>query len=311
MAPTLQVFIRSMSINCAKVRPSSFFGLKKVVFDRRFEKRPETAPYNNGEPLDFVHPIGRIISATSYGGPRSKYRINEDSYFTGATKNGALIAGVIDGAGGSLSGYLATLYANERLSEMLMKGSGVFDAFMEAHALIRERACGAYASAVVIQIDKLLNVFLGSKGDSKAMTLRGGKILGEGTTRMENLVSERVEQGLIRPGDFYNSPEKNIITGAIGYGHGLPLQTAFRAKPGDRIILASDGVWDLVSEFEILRAAQAKTGMELEEYLFDLAYARNNALAPFMIQMSPESEVLVDPPHAADNITLQIVTVGA
>ena len=296
-----------MFMSPVRVPLSPFFGLKKVVFDRRFEKRPETAPYNNGEPLDFTHPIGRIISATSYGGPRSKYRINEDSYFTGATKNGALIAGVIDGAGGSLSGYLASLYANERLSEMLMKGNGVFDAFMEAHALIRERACGAYASAAVIQIDKLLNVFLGSKGDSKAMTLRHGKIFREGTTRMENLVSERVEQGLIRPGDFYNSPEKNIITGAIGYGHGLPLQTAFRAMPGDRIILASDGVWDVVSEFEILRAAQEKTGMELEETLFDLAYARNNAQKPFIIRMSPENEVLTEPPRAADNITIQII----
>ncbi|MBI2340724.1 MAG: hypothetical protein HYU99_10255 [Deltaproteobacteria bacterium] len=291
-------------------------GLKKVVFDRRFEERPEEAPYNNGEPLDFEHPIGRISSTTSYGGPRSKYKVNEDSYFTGVTTNGALIAGVIDGAGGSLSGYLAGLYANEQLSDILMKGGGLFDAFMGAHNLVREKACGAYASAVVVQIDRLLNVMLAIKGDSKAMTFgKGpgpeGKIISEGTTRMENVVSERIEKGLLRPEDFYNHPEKHIITGAIGYGNGLPWQTAFRASPGDRIVLGSDGLWDVVSEYEILKMAKETSPSGFQMALFDLAYARNNAEAPFVIQMSPDHSIRAAPPRAADNITVQVVTVGA
>ena len=254
-------------------------------------------------------PVGTVSGRTSDGGPNSKYHgNNEDTIFLQAD-GGRLRIGVIDGAGGSANGRDASSLASAIFMEAGRRAPGalVEDA-REATRVIQEQSPNSYAAGVLLELEVDGRVDLLAVGDSKALTIRKGQILPEGTTRLQNRVQDMIDHEILKPWKYYTHPDNNIITGAFGRSKESKLETvSFQAKDGDQIIMASDGVWDVVTEYEICWFARRFHGQELQDKIFQLAYARNNTDKPFKIRFDEQIEIDMFPLNGGDNISVVVV----
>lgn len=276
--------------------------------------------------IEYSGKYGVVSGRCDYGGEGSKYKNkNEDTMFVATAKDGSLIAVVVDGAGGSGDGLLASIEGNKKLTTELVAGKDIKTAMSEAGARIdqarKERGINEsiYACAAVAEVKPDGKVFLNASGDSKAMTIRHGDKLDVGTTKMQNYAADLVGAGAIEPQDYYTNPYNNVVLGVLGKDTDRSLQEtiSFDGKNGDQIILASDGVWDVVSEWEILDLSEKFTGAELQKAIFDLAYQRNNSTEPYKLQFNGDVAVNMPPkvgitPEGkiklgGDNITVQVV----
>lgn len=297
----------------------------------RYLNMPEEDEQNQ-RPVFFETPFLKIYGRTHYGGLGSKYReINEDSLFIGEVlQNHTVFAGVIDGSGSSTDGYLAGKILNETFCEGFEKGLPFSKNFENAENCITDRLHGAYATGVVMMIDDRF-VQLGSKGDTKALTYRKSKdtllglrshfgeggqrastFLHEGCTQIHSLVAKGIGGGHLPPHAIHTSSKKHIITSSFGTPS-LAYHTTFTAERGDHILLMSDGVSDIVSNYEILNFCQNFSGKDLENKIFGLAYQRNNSTEPFEIEFRETEKHTLPPLNAkkksGDNLTLLVIEI--
>jgi protein phosphatase len=91
---------------------------------------------------------------------------------------------------------------------------------------------------------------LGHVGDSRAYALREGEVVQ--LTEDHSLVNEQVRAGLLTPEEARHSRLKNIITRSVGFEEDVLVDLiGFETKPGDRYLLCSDGLSNLVDNEEI------------------------------------------------------------
>ena len=84
-------------------------------------------------------------------------------------------------------------------------------------------------------------------GDSRCYRLRDHAL--EQLTRDHSYVQDQLEKGLISEEDAKNSPQKNLITRALGIDAIAEADVQeFRTRPGDLYLLCSDGLSDLVDD---------------------------------------------------------------
>ncbi|MBF0104265.1 MAG: hypothetical protein HQM16_02950 [Deltaproteobacteria bacterium] len=292
---------------------SKQFFIKRILTDLHHWGHPQDCPHNQNS-HHFSTPQADLVGSTTYGGPGSKYiNINEDSFFFGINSNQKTIAGVIDGAGGSQNGYLAGSLANRTISHQLLQGQGFDTAFETADKILQLSAHGGYATGVSVMISRDLHVEIGNKGDARALTIRQGAILKVGTSVIQSEVARKIREGHLPAHAIHTSDRKNIIYCAIGKDDGRHAQTAFKGRPGDIVILGSDGLFDLVSDYEILCLSDKYKTMELHQELNKLAYQRNNSTTPFTIKLSPHESHILPPLYIenqrqyGDNITIMVV----
>lgn len=293
---------------------------------------------------EFHHqlPFGRIDGRTDTGGPRAKYDHNEDSLCVVNGKNYSLVS-IIDGAGGSDNGRLASLLGTELLTaeaeeyaQETEEQHGIVPYLLRSiDEKIWNDAKGGYATGVLIELyrtaDGTLEAQVGAAGDAKILTVRSGQAFSEGTTTFQNYAQKSVERGEIGLEGYYNHHQLNVITGGFGLRAGNPRDPfeikKFSPRSGDSIILADDGLWDIVSEFEAVELSQQFSGQALEQKLFELAFSRNNAVTAFSIRHNAHTTVqkqlsyikadAIGPEFAhddvvarGDNITLAVITIG-
>jgi len=88
-------------------------------------------------------------------------------------------------------------------------------------------------------------------GDSRVYRIQGQNI--ERLTRDHSRVEELISSGLILPEEARSHPEANIITRAVGAGEQLFLDyCVFKISPGDNYLLCSDGLYNCLSNEEII-----------------------------------------------------------
>ncbi len=278
-------------------------------------------PSPQNEELIGFTPGKKIVAfKTDSGGEQSKYGTkNEDGFYVGIRQK-RLVVGVFDGAGGSGHGELASCTGMVSAAEnILREKKNIWDAAKIIDEDIKKEARGGYAAAVLADVvegpnDKKL-VALAWAGDCKAMTIREGKKLEEGSTSFQNVAQEEIDAKKCLPQDYYNHPEQHVLTSALGGGKGyVPEKKSFFAKNKDLLIIASDGFWDRVSEYEILKLShEHQTPHDLQSALYNLAYKRNN-LDPienpsFEIQFSESIKVkkILKKRYSGDNITIGVV----
>ena len=87
-------------------------------------------------------------------------------------------------------------------------------------------------------------------GDSRCYRLREGVL--EQLTRDHSYVQDQLEKGLISEDEAKHSPQKNLITRALGIDAIAEADVQeFRTRPGDTYLLCSDGLSDLVEDKSI------------------------------------------------------------
>ncbi|MCL2827861.1 MAG: Stp1/IreP family PP2C-type Ser/Thr phosphatase [Oscillospiraceae bacterium] len=182
--------------------------------------------------------------------------------------NKLILSVVCDGMGGASAGNVASRLAAETFIQTLsdqpsallddeLVGDALTDAMMAANRVVYEGAkahrdykgMGTTLVGAVTREEKshIINV-----GDSRAYHISGDIIVQ--VTRDHSLVEDMVARGDITREEALTHPNRNLITRALGTDEkvGRDLFTV-ELKPGDRLLLCSDGLTNLVSDEEILQ----------------------------------------------------------
>lgn len=170
---------------------------------------------------------------------------------------------VADGMGGEASGEVASgmvattvpqrLYQNLKSLEsvspvnfaLLLRESVEYANQMiyeRAHSQDAFRGMGTTTTAAAIFGTYL---FVAQVGDSRAYVIRGGKMVQ--LTRDQTFLNYLAEIGAELPGDLENDSRKSILTQAVGTSEALDVKMTYtKLRDGDRLLLCSDGLYNMV-----------------------------------------------------------------
>jgi protein phosphatase len=194
---------------------------------------------------------------------------NEDAFCI--EKDVGLLA-IADGMGGHASGEVASKMAIEILKESVKKegeplpdrlSSGVKLAnraiYEAAQSQSQLNGMGTTLTALQLNGNRLS---IAHVGDSRAYLIRGGVI--EQITDDHTIVSEQVARGMITREEAARSDMRNILSRALGIAPEVDMDMEeVTVSEGDRLVLCSDGLSELISDDEILSEVRSNRRPDL------------------------------------------------
>lgn len=202
----------------------------------------------------------KTYSITDIGKKRSS---NQDFVYASDQPVGNLanLLIVADGMGGHNAGDLASRYTVEAMVDYIERAEEkrpiplLSMAIHHANDLVIEKAksdkalegMGTTVVAATLQNDYL---YIANVGDSR-LYLIDQEI--EQITRDHSLVEEMIRTGELQRKDARSHPKRNVITRAVGVHS--PVKIDFfdvKLEKGDKILLCSDGLTNMVEDEEIL-----------------------------------------------------------
>jgi serine/threonine protein phosphatase PrpC len=202
-----------------------------------------------------------------------------------------------DGMGGHHGGEIASQVGVEAIGAAVTAGNGPPDArliraFQEAHRRIRDRACeqeelrGMGTTGVALLYDGRGTAWVAHVGDSRAYRVREGRI--EQITADHSVVADQLRRGVVTAEQAERLPHNELMR-AIGASPEIQVDVAQHdVRAGDRFLLCSDGLWNVVSDQEMVETVER----ELPSTAVRLLVARANDRG------------------ANDNVTVQILAAG-
>ena len=133
------------------------------------------------------------------------------------------------------------------------------------------RGLGCTLTAALIHNDK---AYIANVGDSRTYLLRDDVL--KLITRDHSLVARLVESKQIDPEDVYTHPQRNLIYRSLGAGHKNIEVDIFHEtlRPGDTLLLCSDGLWEMVHDPELSKVLSEKASpQQICNTLIDMANA--------------------------------------
>lgn len=235
----------------------------------------------------------RIISAGATDRGRKRTN-NEDSFLA---LDGMHLFAVADGVGGNEGGEEASGIAVETLREVVPDMLAAGDRTPPAGAgRGADREPAALRYAVTLANRRILDaaalkpalagmgttlttlLLSGSRailahiGDSRAYLLRSGRL--RQLTDDHSLVAEQVKAGLLTPEQARTSSHRNVITRALGIGEDVaPDVQELVLQPGDRLLLCSDGLTEMVLDRDIAKVLAKHPPAQAVRKLIDAANA--------------------------------------
>ncbi|HEX2377842.1 MAG TPA: Stp1/IreP family PP2C-type Ser/Thr phosphatase [Gaiellales bacterium] len=207
--------------------------------------------------------VGVVDSAglTQTGNVR---RSNEDSFLLRSP-----LFMVADGMGGALAGELASRMCAEAFAELdLIEHQGE-EALRETIGIANRRiwdrsrtdaetsGMGTTVTAALVGDGGVVS--FAHVGDSRAYLLRDGAL--QRLSEDHSLVHELVRQGQLSEVEAEQHPQRSVITRALGTDEEVQIDTfSLQSKPGDVLLLCTDGLNTMVSEADIAAALGSETG---------------------------------------------------
>jgi len=233
-------------------------------------------------------------------------KLNEDCYAVSAYQVGradarpSVIAIISDGIGGHRAGEVAAQIAVDTISHAIARseadrpletlGQAITAASQSIAAQAGvdpdRRGMGATCACVWVIGDQL---YTSSVGDSRIYLLRRGELLR--LTTDHTWIQEALEKGLIRPDQVRGHPNMHVIRRYLGSAQPPAPDTRLRLRqretdsesvanqgmrllPGDRLLLCSDGLTDLVGDEEMGEILATTVPESAVQALVDFANAR-------------------------------------
>ena len=219
---------------------------------------------------------------------------NEDNFLI---NDELLLFIVCDGMGGHAGGEFASAIAVNTVEEVLIanettpeiegaREEGAIEVTRERlryairlagkrifeKAAVEQEYRGMGTTCLVLLFDAG-NAFIGHVGDSRGYLVRDGRI--EQLTEDHSLVNEKIRAGLLTPEQARNHKHKNIITRSLGYTEDVEIDVQVKAvRRGDRFLLCSDGLSNLVEPADMGEAARSMTPQEGARHLIQQACER-------------------------------------
>ena len=206
---------------------------------------------------------------------------NEDNFFfnghymsLNAINNGAVMThsftdknqlyGVFDGMGGGDWGERASTLAAQNMQRVYLNmGSGDAEKLLDDFALDtnerivedgRAHQVDTQGTTMAVVLLRGAECHVCNVGDSRVYLMRGHKL--RQLSEDHSLVAEMVRQGRLTAEQARKSPKNNVITQFLGMTDGERPQklTSYKKvdlQPGDRLMLCSDGLCDLLSHADL------------------------------------------------------------
>jgi PPM family protein phosphatase len=211
--------------------------------------------------------LSRFAADTHCG---RKYQHNEDS-IGWDTANGLYF--VADGMGGHASGEIASDIVKQTLLAQEVQ-TPLDQALVQAHRAVVSAASasdtvkGMGSTAVVARV-RDGQCRIAWVGDSRAYLFRRGEL--RLLTRDHSYVELLLAQGNISEEDARSHPDRNLVTQTLGIADPVPSQTEIWLRPGDRLLLCSDGLNDELTDNEI--AGVLRSHADPKEAVSELIHA--------------------------------------
>ncbi len=220
---------------------------------------------------------------------------NEDSILS---KPQLGLFAVADGMGGHNAGEvastLAVLVLEDRVRNSLAPTPDkvLAEAVQEANLRIwqqgerklEQKGMGTTITALLLQSQFAA---IAQVGDSRAYLFRNQKL--RQLTTDHSLVQEMFKGGLISRDEMSTHPNKNILTRALGSEEIVEVDTQIMAyQDHDLFLLCSDGLYDMITEEEILRILQTDLELHLmAQKMIDLAmeHGGNDNISLIMVEV--------------------------
>lgn len=199
---------------------------------------------------------------------------NEDSLFptSSGESDGGVVLMVADGMGGHVAGEVASrLAVNAAASNDLDPA----DRVAAGNRAIREEVArepgleGMGTTMTLVELgDQVAR--LGHVGDSRAYLLAGGEL--HQITQDHTVAAEYVAQGRISAEEAATHPQRHMLTRTLGLTRFVNVdETELSLEEGDRLLLCSDGLTEMVSDGVISEALADGTPDDVVWRLIDLA----------------------------------------
>lgn len=113
--------------------------------------------------------------------------------------------------------------------------------------------------------------FIANVGDSRAYRWRQGELIR--LTEDHSYVWQLVNEGYIVEEEIFDHPQRNVVTRALGNQPKVKVDVERRElKAGDRLLLCSDGVWEMIRDpYEIASILEAESLEKAVKRLIDTA----------------------------------------
>ncbi len=201
----------------------------------------------------------KVYTATDVGRVRE---VNEDSFTVIAPETYV----VADGMGGHAAGEVASRILVDTAKELLDRPEVFYSELVLKKAVLRANDAilsqasevpeyaGMGTTATLFHREGEQGIWA-HVGDSRIYLLRGQELCQ--ITRDHSLVEDLVENGSITREEARNHPRKNILTRAVGAEENLLVDTgSLRLQNGDRLLLCSDGLTNMVTDAQIQEILQ-------------------------------------------------------
>ena len=227
-----------------------------------------------------------------------KVRDHNEDYISSVESQG--LAVLADGMGGMNAGEVASSMSVHLLMEELgayCEGNSSIEAEIDQgskepvevqvvkHAIEKannavfhvsqtQAQCHGMGTTIVVSLFYNNKVAIGHIGDSRAYRFRGQKL--EKLTKDHSFVQELIDKGLCTEEEARTSKKKNVVTRAVGIAPNVEAEVhEHDVEVGDIYLMCSDGLSDLVSDYNIeasLRELQGNLN-EAAAHLIEVANA--------------------------------------
>lgn len=261
--------------------------------------------------------LGLVVGTRTDPGIKRKHKPNEDNLFA-AQGAGMFNAShqqfglfvVADGMGGHANGQDASRLAIQTIIDYILPrlagGDGLdrdalvqllTDGVQHANQAVFQRNMEQHADMGTTMTSALVvgtTAYVANVGDSRTYLYREP----EGLTKVTNdhsVVASLVEAGLIKPDDIYTHPKRNQIYRSLGEKPAVDVDSfVVDLRPGDKLLLCSDGLWDMVRDpaiQQVMRSATAnpeQTGDALIQAALEGGGEDNVSVIVVYVTGSPE-----------------------
>jgi PPM family protein phosphatase len=252
----------------------------------------------------------RVAGDTNVGKVRTT---NEDSMIVDSLRG---LYVVLDGMGGANAGDIASQTARDAIRDFVVQRRLTMDpkalleaaiqhgsaAVFNAAQAARERH-GMGTTVVGCLVVDAKRAVVAHVGDSRAYLLRNGRI--QTLTRDHTIVEELVDRGLLSPDEAERHPYKNVLSRNLGAKPEARVDVVeVEIKPGDRLLLCSDGLYGYASAEAIqYLLGSGDEPQHVARDLIDLALRGGGG--------DNVTTIVIEAPQAAPSSTQVVRTSGA
>ena len=229
---------------------------------------------------------------------------------------------VADGMGGEASGEVASQICATTVPKRLHENLKSLGSVRESNFVLLLREAVEYANQIIhqkAQTDPNIrgmgttttvaamfgtHLFVAQVGDSRAYVARNQELAQ--LTRDQTYLNYLAEIGAELPADPEKDSRRSILTQAVGSSESVDVKVTYtRLRQGDRLLLCSDGLYNMVKSPELMEVLHSGQGLsEMCKMLVDRANANGGADNVTVILAQVEGQGL-PPAEAAASVEFQ------